>query len=273
MIKCNNWPIGVCTWSLQNDFDKLASLRDQTQINHLHLGLSPALASGGDKYIQTISDQDWKVTATMLDYPQEDYSTLDKIKITGGIIPDDCWQDNRKRSIDGIAITADMGIEYMSLHLGFIDMENQEALKKITDRSIELAEAAAAKNIMLLFETGQETAEELKSFLEMLNHPAIGVNFDPANIILYDKGCPEEAIEILKPWIKHLHIKDAIRTETKGTWGSEVPWTKGQVKTTEFLQILKSIDYSGAVAIEREAGDNRLEDIKGAVEALKSFAG
>jgi len=273
MIKCNNWPIGVCTWSLQNDFDKLASLREQTDVNYLHLGLSPALDADGDKYLQTIKAQGWKISATMMDFPQEDYSTLDNIKITGGIIPDDCWQDNLKRLIDGIAITADLGVDYLSLHLGFIDMDNQQALTKISDRTIELAEAAKEKNIMLLFETGQETAEELKSFLEQLNHSAIGVNFDPANMILYDKGHPTQAIEILKPWVKHLHIKDAIRTQTKGTWGSEVPWTTGQVNSAEFLKILKTTGYSGAVAIEREAGDNRLGDIKSAVESLKSFAG
>jgi len=273
MIKCDNWPISVCSWSLKNDFDKLASLREQTEVNCLHLGLSPALAAKGDKYLQTINDQDWKISATMMDFPQEDYSTFDNIKITGGIIPEDCWLDNRKRLIDGIAITADLGVEYLTFHLGFIDMENQQALTKISDRVIELAQAAQEKNIMLLFETGQETAEELKSFLQLLNHPAIGVNFDPANMILYDKGCPTEAIEILKPWVKHLHIKDALLTQTKGTWGREVPWTTGQVNSAEFLKILKSTHYTGAVAVEREGGDNRLADIKSAVESLKSFVG
>ena len=273
MIKCNNWPISVCSWSLKNDFEKLASLREQTEVNCLHLGLSPALAPKGNKYLRTIEAQNWKISATMMDFPQEDYSTLDNIKITGGIIPEDCWLDNRKRLIDGIAITADLGVEYLTFHLGFIDMENQQALTTISDRVIELAQAAQKKNVMLLFETGQETAEELKSFLQLLNHPAIGVNFDPANMILYDKGCPAQAIEILKPWVKHLHIKDAIRTRTKGTWGQEVPWTTGQVNSTEFLKILKSTHYASAVAVEREAGDNRLTDIKNAVESLKSFAG
>jgi len=135
-----------------------------------------------------------------------------------------------------------------------------------------LGKKTRGKNIMLLLETGLETAAELKSFLLHLDHPAIGVNFDPANIILYDKGYPTQAIEILKPWVKHQHIKDAVRTQTKGTWGSEVPWNYGQVNTTEFLNILKTTGYTGALAVEREAGDNRLNDIKSAIDLLKNFA-
>jgi len=272
MIKCDNWPISVCTWSLKNDFEKIESLRDQTGINHIHLALSPALGKGGSNYLRNIESKNWKISATMMNFPQEDYSTLEKIRITGGIIPDDCWLDNHKRVIDGIAITADLGVDYLTFHFGFIDMKNQQTLTKITDRTIELADKAREKNIMLLFETGQETAAELKSFLLHLDHPAIGVNFDPANIILYDKGYPAQAIEILKPWVKHLHIKDAVRTQTKGTWGSEVPWNYGQVNTTEFLNILKTTGYTGALAVEREAGDNRLNDIKSAIDLLKNFA-
>ncbi len=272
MIKCDNWPISVCTWSLKNDFEKIESLRDQTGINHIHLALSPALDKGGSNYLRNIESKNWKISATMMNFPQEDYSTLEKIRITGGIIPDDCWLDNRKRVIDGIAITADLGVDYLTFHFGFIDMKNQQTLTKITDRAIELADKAREKNIMLLFETGQETAAELKSFLLHLDHPAIGVNFDPANIILYDKGYPAQAIEILKPWVKHLHIKDAVRTQTKGTWGREVPWNYGQVNTTEFLNILKTTGYTGALAVEREAGDNRLNDIKSAIDLLKNFA-
>jgi len=57
----------------------------------------------------------------------------------------------------------------------------------------------------------------------------VAVNFDPANMILYDKGDPIEAVRTLGPWIKHLHVKDATRTEQPGTWGAEVPWGTGQV--------------------------------------------
>ena len=122
--------------------------------------------------------------------------------------------------------------------------------------------------MILLLETGQESAKDLRHFLETLDHPSVGVNFDPANMILYDKGDPIEAVRVLSPWIRHLHVKDAIRTKQPGTWGAEVPWGDGQVGVERFLDVLDEVGFDGAMAIEREAGDNRFGDIKLAIERL-----
>ena len=122
---------------------------------------------------------------------------------------------------------------------------------------------------MLLLETGQETAADLRRCLEDLNHPALRVNFDPANMILYGKGYPIAAVRTLAPWIKHVHIKDAVQSAVPGKWGSEVPWGDGEVGSNEFIQTLEEIGYTGALAIEREAGDTRKNDIKLAVNRLE----
>lgn len=272
MIKCNDWPIGVCTWSLGNDFDKLSLLRQQTQLSHIHFAVSPVLGDGGESLIKQIGEQGWGITATMIDFPQEDYSSLESIKATGGIVPDQYWDQNQKRVFDAIDITTQLDVKYLSLHFGFFDLTEPNSTTKLTDRCKTLADKAAEKNVQLLMETGQETAAELRRFLEELNHPALAVNFDPANMILYDKGDPIEAVKILAAWIKHIHIKDALRTETPGTWGLEVPWDSGQVGGAEFLKALQQMNFEGALAIEREAGDDRLGDIKTAVEALIGFA-
>lgn len=274
MITCNDWPIGVCAWSLGNDFDKIRQLKDQTQLNHIHFAVSPVLnTSDGQHLLKRIRQESWTITATMIDFPQEDYTSLESIKATGGIVPDHYWDQNQKRVCDAIRITSQLGVEYLSLHFGFLDLTESNSATKLTDRCKTLADKAVEKNIHLLMETGQETADELRHFLEELNHPALAVNFDPANMILYDKGNPIEAVQTLTPWIKHIHIKDALRTQTPGTWGLEVPWGTGQVGGTEFLKALKQINFEGALAIEREAGDDRLGDIKTAVDALNGFVG
>ncbi len=272
MIKCNDWPISVCTWSLGNDFDKLGQLRDKTQINHLNFAVAPAMEKDGDKYLARLDKEGWQVSCTMISFPQEDYSSLESIKVTGGIIPDDYWDENKKLVLEAIDITNQLGIEYLMFHFGFLDHSNTEKIATFTDRVKLLADAAAQKKVMLLMETGQETASDLRRFIEQLNHPAIAVNFDPANIILYDKGEPIEAVQTLAKWVKHIHVKDAVRTKTPGTWGSEVPWGTGQVSGAEFLRVLKKINFAGALAIEREGGDNRIGDIEAAVAALVAFA-
>jgi len=268
-MKCRNWPVGVCTWSLQTDVAGVAGAMKEIGLEHVHLGIRAAVED--PNVLAEIQEQDWTITATMIDFPQEDYSTLDAIKVTGGVVPDDCWVLNHELFLGAADKTAILGVKYLSMHAGFIDETNKAHAEKFRDRIKCLADAAAEKDLTLLLETGQETAEELRTFLERLNHPAVAVNFDPANMILYDKGDPIEALRTLAPWIKHLHVKDATRTKEPGTWGAEVPWGDGEVGIERFLDTLGEIGFKGAMAIEREAGDDRPGDIKLAADRLKDL--
>lgn len=270
-MKCKNWPVGVCTWSLRMDVEGVGQTLKKIGIKHVHLGIRSAVGDDGDKYLAAVRKQGWTVTATMIDFPQEDYSTLESIKVTGGVAPDDCWERNRDLFFGAVDATVKLGVKYLSMHAGFVDESDAEYAKKFYDRIRTLADAAGEKDLVLLLETGQESAKELRHFLEELDHPAIGVNFDPANMILYDKGDPIEAVKVLAPWVRHIHVKDANRTEQPGTWGAEVPWGEGQVQPEKFLNALTEIGFDGALAIEREAGDDRPGDIKLAADRLQSL--
>ena len=272
-MKCKDWPIGICSWSLQTDVAGVADTMDKIGIEHVHLAVRAAVEENGDDYLAAVQKQNWTVSCTMIDFPQEDYSTLESIKVTGGIVPDEYWERSRRLFLGAVEVTAKLGVKCLAMHAGFIDESDPAYTKKFYDRIKCLADAAGQKDIMLLLETGQEMAEELKHFLEELDHSAVGVNFDPANMILYDKGNPIDAVRVLAPWIKHIHIKDATRTKQPGTWGAEVPWGDGQVGTKAFLNVLEEIGFNGVLAIEREAGDDRFGDIKLAAERLLGFNG
>lgn len=267
-MKLNNWNIGVCSWSLQKSIEDVAEIMKDIGLTHVHLAARPSLGKEGEKYLKFVNDQDWTISCTMIDFPQEDYSTLDTIKKTGGIVPDEYWDANKNLFLSAIGITAKLKAALLSTHIGFIDNSQPDRAKNLQDRVKLLGDVSAENDITLLLETGQETAEDLKRFLEELDHPAIGVNFDPANMILYDKGDPIEAVKILGPWIKHVHIKDALCTETPGNWGLEVPWGTGQVNQELFVATLKDVGFKGTLAIEREAGDDRIADVKHAVSEL-----
>ncbi len=268
MTKCLDWPVGVCTWSLNNDFDKIADLSEQTGLDCVHLAIAPALVPGVDAYLAKVTKNNLTISATMINFPQEDYSTLESIKSTGGIVPDDCWPANHRTVLKAIEVTSELNVKFLSMHFGFIEPGSQ----KLVDKAKMLADKAGEFNVTLLMETGQETAVELGEFLERLNHPALAVNFDPANMILYNRGNPVEAVSILSPWIKHVHIKDALRTKTTGEWGTEVVWPTGQVNAEKFLSALNQAGFKGALAVERESGDNRLGDIETAVKNLRNFS-
>jgi sugar phosphate isomerase/epimerase len=264
----DRWPLAICSWSLGGDVAGVATALRQLAIDRVNLALKPALREGGEEYLAAVRRQAFSISATTIGFPQEDYSTLESIRATGGIVPDEYWPDNQRLVARAVALTADLGVPYLTLHAGFIGGDDAAAAKRLRQRLTCLADEAGQHGITLLMETGQETAYALRELLEELNHPALGVNFDPANMILYDKGDPVEAVRTLGPWIKHVHVKDAIRTTRPGTWGAEVPWGQGQVGTAAFLEALKAIGFTGTLAIERETGDNRLGDIQLAAERL-----
>jgi sugar phosphate isomerase/epimerase len=92
-------------------------------------------------------------------------------------------------------------------------------------------------------------------------------------MILYDKGNPVEALRTLGPWIRQVHVKDAVKTKTPETWGEEVTVGKGEVDWRAFFAMLWQLGFSGNIVIEREAGVQRVADIRAAkVVVEKNFA-
>jgi sugar phosphate isomerase/epimerase len=92
-------------------------------------------------------------------------------------------------------------------------------------------------------------------------------------MILYGAGDPIDAIRTLSRHIRHVHVKDGTASSRPGQeWGEEVPFGTGQVGPKQFLAALDRIDYRGPLAIEREAGSQRMADVKTAIESLRQAA-
>ena len=259
----NPQTIGICTWSIGNDVNRVRNLLTQGGITRLHLDVSAAPA-----FKPFIHNEGWTVNGMMLAFPQENYQSLASIQETGGIVPDEHWPHNRSLALQAIATTADWNLPFLSFHAGFIDESQPQIYDRFCSRLTELADAARHAGVKLILETGQETAETLKHLLVSINHPALGVNFDPANMLLYGKGDPIEALEILAPWVAHVHLKDAIPSSDPNQWGTEVPWGDGDVGPDRFFRQLQSIGYAGCAAIEREAGNQREVDILKAIQRI-----
>ena len=76
------------------------------------------------------------------------------------------------------------------------------------------------------------------------------------------KGDPIQALQTLGPWLKQCHVKDALRTKTQGTWGQEVVVGTGEVDWAAFFRTLDALHFNGDLCIEREAGNQRVADIR-----------
>ncbi len=270
--------IGVCSWSWRLPMKDVAREMAKADVKGIHLALGPFIAPDGRHGAaedaaalafvkEKIAKGEWVLMSTMVGTVGEDYSTLETIRETGGIVPDRHWEANKRIVTAGARLTQELGGRYMSLHAGFLDESNPKALKKYVERVTWMRDECRKYGVVLLLESGQETAEDLAAFLPRV--PGVGINFDPANMILYAKGKPRVAVRVLAPWIRQVHVKDARTTRTPGTWGDEVPWGEGEVGGEVFLAELEALGYKGNYVVEREAGEDRPGDIRRAVRALR----
>lgn len=269
--------LAVCSWSLQSQ--NPAQLIRQMQtigLHQLQCGLDPLRldpATWG-QLSERCADAGLTLVSGMFGTAGEDYSTLESIRRTGGLVPDGTWDENWRNIQAAASWAKKMGLKLVSFHAGFLPHDRQDpSFAKLLERIRQVARLFADQDIVLAFETGQEKAVTLRAFLETLNCPNVGVNFDPANMILYDQGDPIAALRELAPWIKQCHLKDAIRTRQPGSWGEEVAVGTGEVNWKAFIQTLREIGFHGNLAIEREAGNQRVADICTARKHIENLLG
>jgi sugar phosphate isomerase/epimerase len=244
----------------------------QLGLEHAQLALWPIVGLDDKRTYQELGHlkkSGLTFTAAAMGFPGEDYSTIDAIRRTGGYVPDEQWPLRKKLSAQAAQLAAELNIRKLSTHIGFVPPEGQPGYDAIKNRVRQVAEIFHSHNIDLLLETGQERADELLAFLHDVQSPNVFINFDPANMILYGLGDPIDAIATLGPLIRHVHVKDATASATPGeAWGEEVPFGAGEVGPKRFLAALKAIHYTGPLAIEREAGNDRMGDVRKGIEAL-----
>jgi sugar phosphate isomerase/epimerase len=203
------------------------------------------------------------MTAAMLGFPGEDYTTPDTIKATGGFGNPADRAERLDRLSWAVERTVALGLDVLTLHAGFLPPVDDPGRSSLLDTLAKAGQIAAERGVTLAFETGQETADLLRRTLDDLRAPNLKVNFDPANMLLYDMGDPVRAVEVLGHDICSVHVKDARRPTTPGAWGTEVPLGQGEVDIPRFIRALKAIGYTGPLVIEREVGDQaaRLRDV------------
>ena len=264
--------LAVCSWSLQPESpaDLVAKL-ESTGIRRVQLALDP-LRDSPKIWGETAAlfrQKGITIVSGMFGCVGEDYSTLETIRVTGGIAPDATWEQNWTNMRVTVALAHELGLKLVTFHAGFLPHEEKDpSFAKMLRRLTETADVFKAAKIDLGLETGQETAPVLVQLLQKLKRRNVGVNFDPANMILYDKGDPIVALRVLGPWIRQMHLKDARRTKVPGTWGEEVVAGTGEVNWQAFFATLRELNYNGDFVVEREAGTQRVADIRAAKDVV-----
>lgn len=269
--------LAFCSWSTQPKCPNcLIGSANDIGISRVQLHLNPIFEKADDwaDAGQKLKDAGITIVSGMFTPKGEDYSTPATIQKTGGVVPDETWQDN----LIAFHKTADaakaLGLTQVSFHAGFIPEDDHAVHDKLVDRLRQLGDILKDKaGADLLLETGQETADSLDRFLGEVDRQSIAVNFDPANMILYGMGDPIAAAAKLAPRIRQAHIKDATSPPQPGAWGAEVAVGTGEVNWEAFFKTLNAGGFDGNLVIEREAGNDRIGDIKQAAAYVPQFVG
>ncbi len=267
--------IGVCSWSLQvKSVAELKMFLDRLGIDVVQIACGdPHHASWdeGDAMPAAAKAAGFRMSGAMLGFPGEDYTTPATIEKTGGFGDPATRPERLERFKWALNRTKELGLTDLMLHAGFIPEVGSPERKSFLDTLTQVGDLAGQAGIIVAFETGQESASLLRRTLDDLKSPNLKVNFDPANMLLYDKDDPIKAVELLAPDIRSVHVKDANRPPKPGVWGDEVPLGQGQTNTKLFVQTLKKADYRGPLCIEREVGtqEERFRDIEHGIRYLK----
>ena len=262
--------VGVCSWSLRADSpEHLVALAHQCGVHGVQLALEPIRSGRWDMEHtrEVLLRGGVRILSGMFEPAGEDYSTLESIAATGGLRPGRTWHENLERAESCAHIAERLGIGLVTFHAGFMPHAPPGEAPPperavLLERLVAVAGAFASRGVRLGLETGQESASTLVDVLGEIGHDAVGVNFDPANMILYAMGDPVRALELLLPWVVQVHLKDATPAPTPGVWGTEVPIGEGAVDWHAFATLLHAHPRTIDAVIEREAGENRVSDIQ-----------
>lgn len=193
--------------------------------------------------------------------------------VTLGLIPEE-YRSERVATLKRWADFAErIGAPALITHCGFIpENMTDPAYPAVVEAIREVAAYCESKGLGFWFETGQETPVVLLRTIERVGTSNLGINLDPANLILYGKGNPVDALDVIGPYVRNVHVKDGLYPTDGDRLGKEVPAGEGKVNFPALLAKLQELGYDGELIIEREiSGDEQARDIRATIGRLEQW--
>jgi sugar phosphate isomerase/epimerase len=216
-----------------------------------------------------------EATALVVGGPGPEVYTFEKGPLTIGLVPRDTRAARIAHYKAGSDFAKKVGIPAVQTHCGFIPEDPNEPLYQEAVEAIRtVAQHCKSNGQNFRCETGQETPITLVRAIQDVGLDNVGVNFDVANLILYGKANPVDAVDVLAPYIQGVHAKDGLFPTDPKKLGQEVPIGQGKVDFPVVIAKLKKIGYKNPLTIEREIrGEKQTADILAAKAYLEKLIG
>jgi sugar phosphate isomerase/epimerase len=268
-------PIGIM-FTATADLSATLSEITALGIRHGQMAIPANLAIDAEAWGRALRDADFQLQTLFGVYTGESYTDIPTVQRTVGFIPRETRHEREQRTMEIIELGAQLKVPGFATHIGFVpdDPLNPDYLEAV-EIVRRIADAADQRGMTFALETGQESASALLDFLIEVNRDNLGVNFDPANMVLYGAGDPIEALDIVGQHVITVHCKDGDwpSTAAPGSLGVEKPIGEGSVDFPAFLTLLEKFGYHKPLFIEREAEDHatRMRDIERAKTYLEAL--
>ncbi len=196
--------------------------------------------------------------------PGPDIYNFNEGPLTLGLVP----RTYRAQRIEKIKQCSDfakqLGIPAVRIHVGFIPEDPNEMLyREVVEALKEVVGHCKRNGQDFLYETGTETPITLLRTFEDVGLENQGANLDTANLILYGKGNPLDALDVIGKYVKNMHAKDGLYPTNPRDLGKEVAIPHGKVDFPKIIARLKELNYKGPVTIEREiSGPRQIDEVK-----------
>lgn len=178
--------------------------------------------------------------------------------LTLGLMPHEYREKRVEEVLDECRFARDIGVTDVITHVGFIpENPNDPEFESIVLTLRHICKTIGEFGQYFLFETGQETPTTLLRTIEEVGTGNLGVNLDTANLILYGRGNPVDALDVIGKYVRNTHMKDGFYPVSGRSLGEEVPLGEGKVNVREFIKKSEGIGYKGCYCIEREISGER----------------
>lgn len=254
---------------------------------HLHTPHAESRTeSRAEEFRAKLAGMGVRISVVFAGFEGESYADIPTTQRTVGLAPG-ATRDARLAELKEIADFARLlstdetshagGPIPVGLHVGFVPHDPADPeYGAVVAATQAICDHCGAHDQAVHLETGQEPADVLLRFLADCDRGNLGVNFDPANMILYGCGEPLPALKQLGAHVRSVHCKDARWSDQPGeTWGEETALGEGDVDFAAFLRTLDEIAYEGPLTIEREIPqepERQKAEIGAALDLLRSLS-
>ncbi len=273
--------VGIMFWTggdlaAQVPPDQTVRMVSQLGVSCGQLGIHPSAILNNEQvtaWKTALNTEGMEIVTVFASYLGESYASIPTVRETVGFVPSLTREVRETRTYECSDFALELGVSGLATHIGFVPEDRTDpeyiAVREMVRR---VCDYCAQNDQIFALETGQEPARVLRNFIADVDRENLGINFDPANMILYGSGKPLEALETVRDHVVTVHCKDAKWPTELGQWGIETPLGEGDVCIDKFLTKLKEIGYGGPLIIEREiTGEEQQADIRAGIALLEKL--